>query len=410
MTRPHPKIVRLALLVLIPVAVVVIGGVIWLNGGRTVGTDDAYVKTDMAQIAPEVSGRVAEILVRDHQVVEAGMPLVKLDPEPFRLALDKAEAELDKARTDVETARAQWHETGSELREAENRTEYLMREAGRQRALAVNGNAAITKLDEAQNAAFAARDRVAIVKSRLTRMLAALGSDPEMPTDEHPLVREKKAARDRARLDLERTVIKAPIGGTAVNVKLQPGEQVKAATPIFVLVSKTRPWVEANMKETDLTDVKPGQQAEVVLDIYPGVAWKAEIESISPATGAEFAILPPQNASGNWVKVVQRLPVRVRLLPHQGEPPLRAGMTATVTIDINRRRSLAGLFGGIASAAKSGIAASPCGPDRRRMAPRYLGSNLISALSLGSGSAAQWRFDRPRPRRRSRGLRTRGAL
>ena len=220
-----------------------------------------------------------------------------------------------------------------------------MRQAARQRALAANGNAAITKLDEAQNAAVGrARPGRRSSKQRLARMLAALGGDPEMPTDEHPLVREKKAERDRAELDLERTTIKAPIGGTAVNVKLQPGEQVKAATPLFVLVSKTRPWVEANMKETDLTHVKPGQKAAVVLDIYPDVTWSAEVESISPATGAEFAILPPQNASGNWVKVVQRLPVRVRLLPHQGEPPLRAGMTATVTIDINRQRSLAGLL------------------------------------------------------------------
>jgi membrane fusion protein (multidrug efflux system) len=349
--RPHPKIVRLGLLVLIPIVVVLIGGVVWLRGGRTVGTEDAYVKTDMAQIAPEVSGRVIEVLVRDHQTVEAGTPLVRLDPEPFRLALDKAEAELDKARTDVETARAQWRETESELREAENRADYLMREAARQRMLAASGTAAITKLDEAQNAAVGARDRVAIVKSRLNRMLAALAGNPDLPTDEYPLVREKKAERDRAKLDLDRTTIIAPIGGTAVNVKLQPGEQVKAATPLFVLVAKTRPWVEANMKETDLTHVKPGQLASVVLDIYPDITWSAEVESISPATGAEFAILPPQNASGNWVKVVQRLPVRVRLLPHPGEPPLRAGMTATVTIDINRRRSLASLFGGIASAA-----------------------------------------------------------
>jgi membrane fusion protein (multidrug efflux system) len=350
-TRPHPKIVRWALLVLVPIAVVLIAGVVWLHGGRTAGTEDAYVKTDMAQIASEVSGRIVEVLIRDHQSVEAGTPLVRLDPEPFRLALERAEAELDRARTEVETARAQWRETENELREAENRAEYLMREAARQRELAVRGTAAITKLDEAQNAAIIARDRVAIVRSRLARMLAALGGDPEMPTDEHPLVREKKAERDRARLDLERTTIAAPISGTAVNVKLQPGEQVRAAIPLFVLVSKTRPWVEANMKETDLTHVKPGQRASVVLDTYPNVVWEAEVESISPATGAEFAILPPQNASGNWVKVVQRLPVRIRLLPHQGEPALRAGMTATVTIDINRRRSLAGLFTGSASAA-----------------------------------------------------------
>ncbi|HEX2151926.1 MAG TPA: biotin/lipoyl-binding protein, partial [Stellaceae bacterium] len=224
MTRPHPKIVRLALLVLVPIVVVVIGGMVWLHGGRTVGTEDAYVKTDMAQIAPEVSGRIIEVLVRDHQIVEAGTPLVRLDPEPFQLALDKAEAELDKARTEVETARAQWRETENELREAENRAEYLMREAARQRMLAANGTASITKLDEAQNAAVVARARVAIVKSRLARMLAALGGDPEMSTDEHPLVREKKAERDRAQLDLERTAITAPIGGTAVNVKLQPGE------------------------------------------------------------------------------------------------------------------------------------------------------------------------------------------
>jgi membrane fusion protein (multidrug efflux system) len=350
--RPHPKIVRLALLVVVPFLVVLIGGVIWLNGGRTVGTDDAYVKADMAQIAPEVSGRIVEVLVRDHQAVKAGTPLVKLDPEPFRLALDKAAAELDKARTEVETARAQWRETESELHEAENRAEYLTREAARQRMLAASGTAAMTKLDEAQNAAVVARDRVAIVRNRLARMLAVLGGDPEMPTDEHPLVREKKAERDRAALDLERTTIRAPIDGTAVNVKLQRGEQVKAATPFFVVVSTTRPWVEANMKETDLTYVKPGQKASIVLDVYPDVTWTAEVESISPATGAEFAILPPQNASGNWVKVVQRMPVRLHLVPHAGEPPLRAGMTATVTIDINRQRTLAGLFGGSARAAR----------------------------------------------------------
>ena len=353
MMRPHPKIVRLALLVLVPFILVLVGGALWLRGGRSVGTDDAYVKADIAQIAPEVSGRVDKVLVRDHERVKAGRPLIELDPEPFRLALDKANAELDNARTSVETARAQWAETQSELAELESQADFLSRQAARQQALAATGTAAVSKLEEAQNAAAVARDRIIVMKRRLARMLAALGGKPDIPTDDHPIVREKRAERDRAALDLKRATIVAPISGTAVNVKLQPGEQIKAATPVFVVVADTRPWVEANMKETDLTYVKPGQRARVILDVYPDVSWTAEVESISPATGAEFAILPPQNASGNWVKVVQRLPVRVRLVPRSGEPPLRAGMTATVSIDIGRQRSLADLFPG------SAVAASP---------------------------------------------------
>ena len=353
MIRPHPKIIRLALLVGVPFLLALVGGALWLHGGRTVGTDDAYVKADIAQIAPEVSGRVVQVLVHDDQPVKAGMKLVKLDPVPFQLALDKAEAELDNARTTVETARARWSETQSELAEVESQADYLARQAARQQVLAATGVAAIAKLEEAQNAASVARDRVVVVKKRLARMLAALGGKPDIAIDDHPLVREKRAERDSAALDLARATITAPISGTAVDVKLQPGDQVKAMTPLFVVVANTRPWVEANMKETDLTYVQPGQKAKVVLDVYPDVTWDAEIEGISPATGAEFAILPPQNASGNWVKVVQRLPVRVRLLPHPGEPPLRAGMTATVTIDIQRHRSLASLFRSSADAASA---------------------------------------------------------
>ena len=171
------------------------------------------------------------------------------------------------------------------------------------------------------------------------------------PTDQYAAVREKIAIRDRAALDLAHTEIKAPRAGTVVNFRLQPGEQVKAQTALFSVVAERRPWVEANFKETDLTYVKVGQRATVVLDMHPDLTFEAEVESISPATGAEFAILPPQNASGNWVKVVQRLPIKLRLIERPGEPPLRAGMTAYVSIDTKRQRSISALFGNVAAEA-----------------------------------------------------------
>ena len=348
-------LVRAGLLVGVPALVIVAGVAMWLQGGRTVGTENAYVKADIAQVSPEVSGKVVSVLVRDHASVHAGDVLVKLDPEPFRIALAKADAELDTARTVVETARATWQETRSELAEAQAQVDYLNKQVGRQRDLAGHGVASATKLEEAENNAAVARDRLNVVHRRLERVLTMLNGDPNMPTDQHSLVREKMAVRDQAALDLSHATIVAPLDGKTVNVKLQPGDQVRAATPVFVLVADTRPWVEANLKETDLTHVTPGQAVKVVLDIYPDEVWEGRVESISPATGAEFAILPPQNASGNWVKVVQRLPIKIRLAPHEGEKPLRAGMTATVQVSTGRERSLGQLTswigGGSAKAA-----------------------------------------------------------
>ncbi len=348
-------LLRAGLLVGVPALAIVAGVALWLQGGRSVGTDNAYVKADIAQISPEVAGKVVEVRVRDHEAVHAGDVLVKLDPEPFRIALEKADAELDSSRTVVETARATWRETRSELAEAQSQVEYLTRQLVRQRDLANHGVASATKLEEAENNAAVARDRLNVVHRRLERVLTMLNGDPNLPADQHPLVRQKLADRDRAALDLARATIIAPLNGTTVNVKLQPGDEVKAATPLFALVADTRPWVEANLKETDLTNVTPGQKVKVVLDIYPDEAWEGRVDSISPATGAEFALLPPQNASGNWVKVVQRLPIKIRLLPHEGEKPLRAGTTATVQIATGQERSLGQLTswldGGSAKAA-----------------------------------------------------------
>lgn len=361
-------LLRLALLLGVPALAIAAALVVWQMGGRYVTTENAYVKADIVQIAPEISGRVLEVVVRDHARVEAGAVLFRIDPEPFRLALEKAEAELDTARTLVETARATYRETESELGELESRAGFLTRQARRQQELAARGVAPATRMEETQNEAQVARERINVLRQRLLRLLTTLKGDPDLPADAHPTVRERMADRDRAALDLARTTVTAPVGGTVVNMRLQPGEQVKAATPVFALVSDRRPWVEANLKETTLTNVAVGQRVEVVLDIYPDVTWVGEVESISPATGAEFAILPPQNASGNWVKVVQRLPVRIRLHPRPDDPPLRAGTTATVSIDTGRQRRLgdafahlAGLFRGGARAADQSRSAAATG-------------------------------------------------
>ena len=353
----QPKTLRRLLLALGPIVVLAGGLVAYTAGGRYVSTDNAYVKAHIVQIAPEVSGQIRRVLTRDHASVAAGETLITIESRPFRLALDSAEAELDAARTQVETLRALWRETVTELADAEARADYFKRQWQRQEELATKGITSASKREESQNDARAAADRVTSVREKLQRVLVALNGDPQMSAEEHHLVRDKTAARERAALDLSRTTIRAPIDGVVVNMRVQQGEQVKAATPLFVLVVVSRPWVEANFKETELTHVRVGQKATVVLDTYPDVTWEAVVESLSPATGAEFAVLPPQNASGNWVKVVQRLPVKLRLVPHVGEPPLRAGMTATVRIDTERGRSLSGVYHDVLGGSGSAVAA-----------------------------------------------------
>jgi membrane fusion protein (multidrug efflux system) len=251
-------VIRVLLLIVIPVVAVLVGGAFWLRGGGSVGTEDAYIKNDIAQVAPEIAGRVAEILVRDHAQVGAGDVLVKLDAEPFRLTLAKAEAELDAARTTVETARAQWLETKSELGEVQSQADYLSRQASRQQALAASGVASQTKLEEAMNAAAVARDRIVVVKRRLDRMLEALGGNPEVATDGDPLMREKLAQHDVTRSICgdhhcadRRHGCQRPAAA---------GDQLRAATPI--LYRRCKPAVSRSQHEGNRPDAcLPGQKA-----------------------------------------------------------------------------------------------------------------------------------------------------
>lgn len=333
-------LLRLILLVAVPFAAVIGGFYFYLISGRYVTTENAYVKTDIIQISADVDGRVIWMAVRDHDVVRTGDLLFRIDPAPYEIAVERADAEIEAVRAQIETLRAEHREAIAQVREEDQRIGFLGRQVDRQQRLQQTGAASAQRLDEARFELAVARERRAAAQQKANRILSALGGDVEIDADRHPLFREKLAMRREAELDLRRTAIHAPADGIVTNVKLQAGEHVIEGQPVFSLVSSLRPWIEANLKETDLTHVRVGHRARVVVDAYPGVEWEAEVESISPATGAEFAILPPQNATGNWVKVVQRLPVRLRLVDQPTELPLRAGMTVKATIDTEHEREM----------------------------------------------------------------------
>lgn len=338
-------LLRLCLLIILPLVVTVVALEYWLQSQQFVATENAYVKTNIARLASEVSGRVQAVNAEAHLKVQKDDVLVRLDDRPFELAVKHAAAELDAARREIEVLNASLKEARIELEEAKDRAAYFRKRFERQIDLAKQGITTQTRRDELENDANTADDRVSLARQKIRRIMTSLGGGEDLQIDDHPLVRAKSAALEQAELDLENTKIRAPSDGTVVEVPLVAGEQIMAAEPLFAIVTDAEPWVDANFKETELTHVRIGQRANITLDIYPNHKWEAEVQSISPATGAEFSILPPQNASGNWVKVVQRLPVRLRLITSPDDPPLRAGMTAKVKIDTERERSLSDLLG-----------------------------------------------------------------
>jgi membrane fusion protein (multidrug efflux system) len=335
--RPLRQRLRLPLMIAGPVLVLLAGAYWYLTTGRYVETDDAYVQAARTMISADVSGRVVAVAVHDNERVTAGHVLFRLDDRPFRIAVEQAKAKLAAARLKIEALKATYHLKLADAQAAQDTLAYQQREYDRQRQLVASGAASRQAYDQAQNALQVARQKVASTQSDLANTVAMLDGNPDIPIDQHPDVQDAQAMLDKADLDLSYTIVKASEPGIVTKVdQLQVGSYVTASTPVFSMISK-RVWVEANFKETELTYMHPGQHATVEIDTYPGVLFDATVESLSPGTGLTFSLLPPENATGNWVKVVQRLPVRLAL-ENPKDRLLHAGLSADVEVDTHYQR------------------------------------------------------------------------
>ena len=317
-------------------AIAVLGGAayFYITSGRYQSTDDAYAQAATVSISANVGGRVSEIEVRDNELVQRGATLFKLDDAPFRIAVSDATAHLADTRLQIESLKSTYRQRLVELRAARDTQRYAQQQFDRQTRLLASGIASQAQFDQAAHGLDAARQQVANVQQQIGVALANLGGDPNIAPERHPLVAQAQAALDRAQLNLSYTVISAPTDGVVAKVEqLQVGDTIAASAPVFALVSTRDVWIEANFKEVQLARMRPGQTATVEIDRYPDRRFSAEVTSVSPSTGSQFSMLPPENATGNWVKVVQRVPVRLQLTQVDAGFLLQAGLSANVTVD-----------------------------------------------------------------------------
>ena len=329
---------RRALMGLVPIILAAAGGYAWLSGGRFITTDNAYVHQPLVPVSADVAGRIIEVAGMADAPVKAGQVLYRLDPEPFRIALQKAEATLDDARQRVMVLRSAHATAEAQLAAAEALAAVRQRELERQQGLLGKGVASPAALDEAMIAAQTARNQVALARDGVRAAAAALGGDPAIDTDAVPAVRAAIALRDAAARDLKTATVLAPVDGILSQTDgLNVGRYVGAGTMVASVARTDATWIEANLKETQLADLRVGQQAEVKIDAYPDLVLHGRVESIGSTTGSQLSLIPAQNATGNWVKVVQRVPVRI-LVETDAAHPLRGGMSAHVSVDGGRTR------------------------------------------------------------------------
>lgn len=335
------RILKISLLIAGPIAIAIAGAWFYMSTGRYVTTENAYLKTDLVIIASEVPGRVTEVAITENQRVSQGDLLFRIDAGRLEVALGRWEAELGTARQQVQALKARYRTKRAELTAAKADLEFLRTELDRSERLRKNGTISQIRLVEVRREMVRAQAELAVLAEEAAEVLAQLNGDAEMSPETHPDVMRAQAEYDRVAFDLALSEVRAPTGGIIANLNLQAGEYVASGSPVLSLVADHSYWVEANLKETDLTHLKLGQMAKLRIDAYPNVVWQGQVETVAPATGAEYALLPPQNASGNWVKVVQRIPVRLTIQPlNDDAPALRAGMSVAVSIDTGYERPL----------------------------------------------------------------------
>src|SRR6476660_3363369 len=323
---------------LLPVALVV-GGYFYVSGGAVMSTDNAYVQADMVGLSTDVAGIVTQVMVHDNQKVAKGDILFKLDPLQFQLALDRAEAQIGNTRNDLVALQSSYHNMQAQVEQAQKDVDFNMVNFKRQEQLLANNFTPKATYDAARNTLQGSQQKLASLQQQLAGLAANLNGDPDAPIENHPKYKDAVATRDEAARQLAHTIVRAPFAGIVTNVpSLQPGQYLAAAATGFNIVSTDHVWVQASPKETELTYVKHGQKVTVEVDTYPGQQWIGTVDSISPASASSFSLLPAENTSGNWVKVVQRIPMRVSVNNAPGKPPLRVGMSAEVNVDTGHAR------------------------------------------------------------------------
>ena len=340
--RSRRQRLRGPLLIAAPIVALLAALFIYLHGGRYETTDNAYFQSGLGGVAANVSGQVIAVEVHDNQRVKAGQVLFRIDPAPFQAAVDGAEAALADARTQVSSLQANYAQGQAELKSAQSQLDYADREAARQKALLAEGISSQAQYDQARLAAQMAGQGIETSRQKNASVAATLSGRVDGPIDAQPAVKRAQAALDRARLDLSYTVVRAKQDGIVTKVdQLQVGDYVAAARPVFTLAG-TRIWVEANFKESQLDHMRIGQPATFDIDAFPDLRLTGHVASFSPGTGNSFALLPPENATGNWVKVVQRLPVELDIDNPPADVPLHAGLSVEVSVDTGHRRHLFG--------------------------------------------------------------------